>query len=91
MVPGEPEDNTKESLHPLLREAVREIQRLSGVGGLLPEGYPRFVGAIWGTKNTLMVCLNSIGRASSFQCIAGWVAATTHLVPGLLLLFHRFI
>jgi hypothetical protein len=35
-----------------------------------------------GDKNTLVVCLNGIGRASSFQCIARWVAATTHLVPG---------
>jgi hypothetical protein len=50
MVPREPEDNTKESLHPLLWEAVREIQSLSGVGGLLPEVYSRVVGAVCGTR-----------------------------------------
>jgi hypothetical protein len=46
MVPREPEDNTKESLHPLLWEAVREIQSLSGVGGLVPEVCSSVVGAM---------------------------------------------
>ena len=50
MVPKEPEDDPKEPLHPLLWAAVREIQSLSGGGGLLPGVCSRVVGAVCGTR-----------------------------------------